>query len=62
MVKKLLIKGLLMLTALATLSGCGELKMEQDFDVKVPGRPGEILSEKELERVDKTKTLAWSHH
>ena len=61
MVKKLLIKGLLILTALATLSGCGELKMEQDFDVKVPGRPGEILSEKELERVDKEEGTAFGN-
>ena len=50
---KFLIKVLLIFTALATLSGCGGLKFEQDFDVKVPGRPGEVVTEKELERLEK---------
>lgn len=54
----MLIKALLILTALVTLSGCGGLQIEQDFDVKVPGRPGEVLTEKELEQLEKQEGQA----
>ena len=61
MLKKFLIRVVIFLMALGTLSSCAELKMEQDFDVKVPGRPGEILPEKELERLEKEQGKAFGN-
>lgn len=45
--------GLMWLSVLAGLTGCAGVKMEQDFPIREPGNPGNIITTSELKKIEK---------